>query len=168
MKLPADVCAPFQTAGVRRADLGFAYRQYSALSPELAMPLPTAWKPLMNTRQQMYGWAISQLLSAGKRVPRSAQVRTAALVGNGPVSPAQRELIASMDVIVRFNVPNSFAPNADERMTVWVVRHAAAAARRGYWGPEQLDDAVSERLIQSAEVRACQRELAPSAVMYCI
>ena len=88
------------------------------------------------------------------------QVSTVALVGNGPMSLAQRELIKSMDVILRFNVPNGFAPGADERLTVWAVRHAAAATRRGYWGPEQLDDAVSERLIASAEVRPCLYGLA--------
>ena len=87
-------------------------------------------------------------------------------MGNGPTSPAQRELISSMDVIVRFNVPNGFAPGADERMTVWVVRHAAVATRRGYWGPEQLEDAVSERLIENAEVPVSQYDLAWSVVVH--
>ena len=79
-----------------------------------------------------------------------------ALVGNGPVSARQRQRIASMDVILRFNAPNGFSPGVDGRTTVWAVRHAAAATRRGYWGPEQLDDAESVRLIESAEVR-CRR-----------
>ena len=71
-----------------------------------------------------------------------------------------------MDVIVRFNVPNGFAPGTDERLTVWAVRHAAAATRRGYWGLEQLEDAVSERLIRNAEVRACLAGLARTDALH--
>jgi hypothetical protein len=80
------------------------------------------------------------------------QIGTVALVGNGPVSQQQRVDIAAMDVIVRFNVPNSFSAAAGERLTVWAVRHAQQAVRRGYWGPEQLNDATSEELIARAEV----------------
>ncbi len=127
------------------------------------MLLPTACKPLVITAD-----VLLELVTQLRRQPdpRPVQVRTVALVGNGPTSPPQRDLISSMDVVVRFNVPKGFAPGAGERMTVWVVRHAAAATRRGYWGPEQLEDAVSERLIEFAEVRACNSYLARSAVMH--
>ena len=77
-----------------------------------------------------------------------------ALVGNGPLSQQQRAQISTMDVIVRFNVPNGFSAAAGERLTVWAVRHAQTAARRGYWGPEQLVDAASELLIANAEVQS--------------
>ena len=87
------------------------------------------------------------------------QVGTVALVGNGPVSQQQRLEIAAMDVIVRFNVPNGFSAAAGERLTVWAVRHAQHAARRGYWGPEQLDDATSEQFIAGAEVEIRAFEL---------
>ena len=90
---------------------------------------------------------------ANERHFGALQVSTVALVGNGPLSARQREQIDAMSVVVRFNVPNGFLPATNERMTVWAVRHAAAAARRGYWGPEQLDDAASERLVGRAEVR---------------
>ena len=79
-----------------------------------------------------------------------------ALIGNGPLSQRQRAEIAAMDVIVRFNVPNGFSAAAGEQLTVWAVRHAQTAVRRGYWGLEQLDDAASERLISSAEVNCCE------------
>lgn len=77
---------------------------------------------------------------AGKRVSSRARlecvaiqalkerVRSVCVVGNGPLSPAQRTQILSCDVIIRFNQLNTRL--CGERLDIWVVRYAGHVPAR--------------------------------------
>ena len=76
------------------------------------------------------------------------QVQTVALIGNGPISADQQAELAGFDAVVRFNLPNHFAPERSDALTVWAVRFADTA-KHNYWG---LDSEHATPYIASAEV----------------
>ncbi|KAK9792248.1 hypothetical protein WJX73_006276 [Symbiochloris irregularis] len=55
-------------------------------------------------------------------------IRSICVVGNGPLSAKQRQLIDACDIVLRFNQLNTRL--CQERLDIWILRHAAHAPMR--------------------------------------